>query len=54
MESAGPGPGQGRVAGGAGFVRREGGDGDVVHQGKLSDGLGEEEGGGAEVKNEIF
>lgn len=34
------------MVGSAGFVRREGGNGDALHERKLSDGLGEEEIGG--------
>lgn len=45
------------MVGSAGFVCGEGGDGDVVYERKLSDGVGEEEGGGAgagaEVNEEI-
>lgn len=52
MESAGQGPRPGRMAGSARFVRREGSYGNIIHQGKLSDGLGEEKRkGGAEVKS---
>lgn len=45
MEGADAGSRAGRVVAGAGSVRREGSHGDAVHQGELSDGVGEEEGG---------
>lgn len=63
MEGAGAGSSEGGVVGDSGFVCREGGDGDVVYEGELFDGLGEEEGGqgegegegeGLETKMEIF
>ena len=45
MEGAGSRQGERGVVGGAGSLCREGGDGNAVHEGKLFDGLGEEEGG---------
>lgn len=48
MEGAGQGSSQRRMAGSAGFVCGEGGNGDIVHKGKLFDGLGEEKGGASE------
>lgn len=58
MEGAGAGSSEGGVVGDSGFVCREGGDGDVVYEGELFDGLGEEEGGqgegeGLETKMEM-
>lgn len=41
------------MVGSAGFVRREGGDRDVVYEGELFDGLGEEEGGGGRAGAEV-
>lgn len=52
MEGAGAGSSEGGVVGDSGFVCREGGDGDVVYEGELFDGLGEEEGGQGEGEGE--
>jgi len=52
VEGAGAGSSEGGVVGDSGFVCREGGDGDVVYEGELFDGLGEEEGGQGEGEGE--
>ncbi len=53
MEGAGAGSSEGGVVGDSGFVCREGGDGDVVYEGELFDGLGEEEGEGEGLETKM-